>query len=34
MKIGHKFEIEQRRVYERIWRGERGGRNDVIITSQ
>jgi hypothetical protein len=32
-KIGHEFEREQEKVYERVWKDKREGGNDAIILS-
>jgi hypothetical protein len=29
---GHDFKREQRRVHDRVWREEKDGRNDVVIS--
>jgi hypothetical protein len=34
IKRCHKFEREQRGVYERVWREEREGVNGIIIISK
>lgn len=33
-KRSHEFDREQVRIYERVWRDEREGANDVILQSQ